>query len=316
MDTGKNFSCKDSYDKWVAKLDSGRVKWSFAVTAIIIIFATIALNITVIIRLKTKSKHKFFTKFFLSSLAVADILVGSAIIPFTIYGLFYNNCHIFGYLTCEIANSLDVMFSTSSIFHLSTLAFERFIALCFPLSYNRVCDWKTRTFLCIFCWTIPAVLSFGTILPKVHELSVEHIANCFEEVSESCTFVMNLEYATLSATVSMFVPMSLILGFNICVCINVRKQGHLRKTMIHNNLEVTYSRGSTRSVSKETKIAMTISIMTGVFIACWLPFFIYNIISAVQLYQVSGTTFLVCTFLGYANSAANPLVFLISDLRK
>ena len=313
----KNFSCEDTYEKWVAKLDSNTAKWSFAISAIIIIVATLTLNIAVIIRLKIKSKHKYFTKFFLTSLAMADILVGSTIIPFTIYGLFTSNRYLFGNLTCEIANSFDVMFSTTSIFHLSTLAFERFIALCFPLSYNRICNWKTRNTLCILCWALPAVLSFGTILPKIHEISVEYIAECFEKVSESCSFVMNLQWAFLSSIISMFIPMIMILCFNICVCISVRKQGRMRKSMTHNHLEVTYSQRSSRSVvTKETKVAMTISIMTGVFIACWLPFFIYNIISAVLLYEVSGTIFLVCTFFGYANSAANPLVFLISDIRK
>ena len=314
---GSNSSCEDTYGKWVTKLESEAARWSFAIAAFIIIVATLVFNISVIIRLKIKSKHKYFTKFFLTSLAMADILVGSAIIPFTIYGLFTSNRNLFGDLTCEIFNSFDVMFSTTSIFHLSALAFERFIALCYPLSYNIICDWKTRTMLCLLCWVLPALLSFGTILPKFHEISVEYIADCFERVTDSCTFVVNLQWACLSSTISMFIPMILILCFNICVCHSVRKHGRMRKSMIHNNLEVTYSQTSTRSmVTKETKVAMTISLMTGVFIACWLPFFIYNIVSSVLLYKVSGTVFLVCTFLGYANSAANPLVFLISDIRK
>ena len=311
-----NSSCED-YEKWIAKLNSETARWSFAICAFLIIIVTLVLNILVIIRLKFKSKHKYFTKFFLTSMAMADILVGSAIIPFTIYGLFTSNRDLFGDLTCEIFNSLDVMFSTSSIFHLSALAFERFIALCYPLSYNRICDWKTRTSLCLLCWALPAVLSFGTILPKIHEISVEYIVECFKIVSESCTFVVNLQWAFVSSTISMFIPMVLILCFNICVCLSVRKHGRMRKSMIHNSVEVTYSQRSTRSmVTKETKVAMTISLMTGVFIACWLPFFIYNIVSSFLLYKISGTVFLVCTFLGYANSAANPLVFLISDLRK
>ena len=311
-----NTSCEETYTHWVANLESDILRWGLAVTAVVIILATLLFNLAVIVRLKTKSTLKYFTKFFITSLAVADILVGLAVVPFTIYGLFFNSRHIFGDLTCEIANSLDMMFSTSSIFHLLALAFERFIAVCKPLSYNRICDSNTRITLFVLCWAVPAILSFGTLLPKIHLLAMKHISNCFELVSQSCIIVMNLEYAIVTSTIFIFVPMTLILFCNICVCITVRRQGQLRRNMIHNNLSVIYSPESSRSFSREARITATLSIMNGVFIMCWLPFFIVTIINAVLSYKVSGTIFLVCTFLGYANSVANPLVFLISDLRK
>lgn len=308
----KNLTCTQMNNSWVLNTQPDSTKWCFLVFASVIVVATVSFNLAVIIRLQMTSRHKYFTKFFLSSLAVADIFVSVTIIPFTIVGLFYDNSRIFGDLTCEIANSCDVMFTTTSIFHLSTLAFERFVALRNPLSYNRICSQKMLIVLFIVCWVFPAALSFGLILPKLHMLGVEDTNECLKRQSKSCVFVTNIYYATLPGIISIFLPILLIMFFNVDVCIIVRRQKGLRNYMTCNsasNLNI-----SRHMVSKETRIALTIGAMTAVFLLCWLPFFILNIVNAANPYQSLGIIFPVCIWLGYANSAANPIVFLISDI--
>ena len=310
----QNVSCEDIYETWIVNSESETVKWILAITAILITMATVIFNAAVIIRLRLKSKHKYFTKFFITSLAIADVFVGITVVPFSVGGLFFSTNNLFGELTCDLAISIDIMLSTVSIYHLLTLAFERFIALFKPLSYSKICNKKTRLVLFILNWSIPAMLAFGTVLPKLHERGVEHITNCFKKVSPSCTLATNFEFTIVATTISIFLPMLLLLSFNTCVCIIVRRQTNFHKGMMINRR--SYTLNSRRTFSKETRIAITVGIMTGVFILCWLPFFIFNIISATSQYKVPGTIFLVCTWLGYANSAANPIVFLVLELRK
>ena len=288
------------------------MKFCLLVFSCLIVPATFIFNPAVIIRLQLTYRHKYFTKFFLSSLAIADIFVGLTVIPFMTVGLFYDNRHVFGNLTCEIANSCDVMFTTVSIFHLLTLAFERFVAIRCPLTYNRICGQKTLIVLFILCWIIPAAISFGIILPRIHVLGVEEFAECTQRNSKSCVFVTNIYFATLPGFVSIFLPSLLIMYFNIYICIIVRKQRGLRSYMVCNS--AANEQISNRKLSKETRIALTIGLMTSVFLLCWLPFFVLIVILAAEPYSSVGIIFPISTWLGYANSAANPIMFLISDI--
>ena len=288
------------------------MKICFIVFSCLIVAATFIFNPAVIIRLQLTYRHKYFTKFFLSSLAVADIFVGLTVIPFMTVGLFYDNRGIFGSLTCEIANSCDVMFTTVSIFHLLTLAFERYVAIKLPLTYNRICGQKTLIVLFILCWIIPAAISFGIILPRFHVLGVEQFAECTQRHSMSCVFVTNIYYATLPGFICIFLPILLIVYFNINICIIVKKQRGVRNYMVCNSTATEQM--SHRKLSKETRIALTIGLMTSVFLLCWLPFSILNVILAARPYSSVGFIFPISIWLGYANSAANPIMFLISDI--
>ena len=336
----KNFSCEEQYKNWAANSNLEAKKWGFAITGGLITVATVIFNTAVIIRLRLKSRHKYFTKFFITSLAVADLFVGVIVVPFSIYGLFHSTASILGDRTCDIMNSIDITLSTVSIYHLLTLAFERFIALYKPLSYRKICTKKSRIIFFILNWTIPAILGFGAVLPKLNESKVEHIANCFREMSSSCFIVMNIEFSLIITTISIFIPMLLLIGFNTSICVIVRKQTHFQNSARlssqphsqHKHSPTVHRRAKTpssfspsvcnrehtrRFFSKETRVAVTVAIMTGVFILCWLPFFIFNMVSVVSLYlTVPGYVYLICTWLGYANSAANPIVFLVLELRK
>lgn len=307
-----NLSCPSKNISWVLSQEPDSVKLCFLAFSCLIVPATFIFNPAVIIRLQQTYRHKYFTKFFLSSLAIADIFVGLTVIPFMTVGLFYDNRYIFGNLTCDIANSCDVMFTTVSIFHLSTLAFERFVAIRYPLAYNRICGQKTLIVLFILCWIIPAGISFGIILPRIHVLGVEEFAKCTQIHSKSCVFVTNIYFATLPGFVSIFLPILLIMYFNVNICIIVRKQKGLRTYMVCNS--AAKEQMSTRKLSKETRIALTIGLMTTVFLICWLPFFILIVFLAAKPSSSVGIIFPISTWLGYANSAANPIMFLISDI--
>ncbi|XP_041477461.1 probable G-protein coupled receptor No18 [Lytechinus variegatus] len=64
------------------------------------------------------------------------------------------------------------------------------------------------------------------------------------------------------------------------------------------------------SVSRERRAAFVLAIVVGVFICCWLPFFIINVLLGIcPNCPVSPIAFQVVTWLGWCNSILNPIIY-------
>ncbi|CAB1454266.1 unnamed protein product [Pleuronectes platessa] len=81
------------------------------------------------------------------------------------------------------------------------------------------------------------------------------------------------------------------------------------------------------SFKRETKVLKTLSVIMGVFVCCWLPFFILNCMvpfcepnlpdGATDFLCISPTTFDVFVWFGWANSSLNPIIYAFNaDFRK
>ena len=68
--------------------------------------------------------------------------------------------------------------------------------------------------------------------------------------------------------------------------------------------------------NKETKAAKTLGTVMGIFIICWLPFFVTNIIAGICPTCITNpeVTFAVLTWLGWVNSSMNPVIYACCSL--
>jgi len=62
------------------------------------------------------------------------------------------------------------------------------------------------------------------------------------------------------------------------------------------------------------KAAVTLGIIMGVFLICWVPFFCVNIVAAFCKTCIPPIMFKCLTWLGYSNSAFNPIIYSIFNL--
>lgn len=88
--------------------------------------------------------------------------------------------------------------------------------------------------------------------------------------------------------------------------LNREMSTHGRKKMGKRNIKVQVKKFRT-----ETKAAKTLGIIVGAFIFCWCPFFTVYVIRAFCDHCIEDLLFSILFWLGYCNSAINPLIYAL-----
>lgn len=128
-----------------------------------LILLTVFGNVMVVIGVITSRALRAPQNLFLVSLACADILVSTLVMPFSLanelMGYWY-----FGTVWCEIHLALDVLFCTSSIVHLCAISLDRYWSVTKAIEYNL--KRTPRRIKCTIClvWALAALISFPPLI--------------------------------------------------------------------------------------------------------------------------------------------------------
>uniref|UniRef100_A0A673LXY1 Alpha-2B adrenergic receptor n=1 Tax=Sinocyclocheilus rhinocerous TaxID=307959 RepID=A0A673LXY1_9TELE len=136
---------------------------AFATAMTLIMLFTIFGNILVIIAVLTCRSLRGPQNLFLVSLAAADILVATLIIPFSLANELMG-CWYFESFWCEIILALDVLFCTSSIIHLCAISLDRYLSVSQPVQYAcQRTPYKIKGAILVV-WLISAIISFPPLV--------------------------------------------------------------------------------------------------------------------------------------------------------
>ncbi|XP_047458568.1 D(1)-like dopamine receptor [Mugil cephalus] len=166
-----------------------------------------------------------------------------------------------------------------------------------------------------------------------------NFTNSSEVVAKSCVANLNKTYAISSSFISFYIPVVIMIAtytriYRIAqtqirrimslerAAEQAQNQGHglnrnqQQQQQQHHRPNDEASLKS--SFKKETKVLKTLSIIMGVFVFCWLPFFILNCtVPFCDPPCVSDTTFTVFVWFGWANSSLNPVIYAFNaDFRR
>ncbi|XP_071947727.1 dopamine receptor 1-like [Antedon mediterranea] len=274
-----------------------------------IIVASIVGNILVCLAVATYPKLRKTANSFIVSLAMADLLVSILVMTFAasndIRGYWS-----FGKPFCTIWISFDVMFSTASILNLCAISVDRYMHIKKPLHYYQ---WMTTTRALVtisFVWIMSALISFMPIQLGWHEGNNSTDVVQEDDDENVCTLEdINLIYATLSSFVSFVLPCFVMTSIYSRIFVAVRehvrnaKQGRIGN---HDSRESGYH---SPNAVRDHKAAVTLGIIMGVFLFCWVPFFTVNVVSSFCPECSSPVLFSLLTWLGYCNSTLNPIIY-------
>lgn len=97
-----------------------------------------------------------------------------------------------------------------------------------------------------------------------------------------------------------------------CVCVWQVKEAAQQPQMVFTvrHATVTFQTdGDTWREQKERKAALMVGILIGVFVLCWIPFFITELINPLCSCDIPPIWKSIFLWLGYSNSFFNPLIY-------
>ncbi|XP_058237561.1 alpha-2A adrenergic receptor [Hemibagrus wyckioides] len=141
---------------------------SLVVLVVLLILLTVFGNVLVVIAVFTSRALKAPRNLFLVSLASADILVATLVMPFSLanelMGYWY-----FGQAWCEVYLALDVLFCTASIAHLCAISLDRYWSVTRAVEYNLKRTPRRVKCVILAVWVIAAVISFPPLITMEKE---------------------------------------------------------------------------------------------------------------------------------------------------
>ncbi|XP_072177948.1 D(1) dopamine receptor-like [Diadema setosum] len=236
------------------------------------------------------------TSWFIVSLAVSDVLVACLVMAWNAvyYTLGYWPFGVF----CKVHSALDIMMSTASILNLCVIAVDRYWAITKPFEYQEKMTKKRALIMIAVAWIVSALLSFIPVFSDIYTIAGQ--PNPLLNEVPQCEFVLNAYYAVISSCISFYIPSAIMLA----IYMRIYREAHRQEKSIraHNTPMDSNQRG-------EHKAAKTLGTILGVFICCWLPFFVVNCIVPFCANCVSAGVWTVVLWLGYINSCLNPLIY-------
>ncbi|NXC77598.1 ADRA2 protein, partial [Anhinga anhinga] len=304
-----------------------------------LVLFTITGNVLVIMAVLSSRSLRAPQNLFLVSLAAADILVATLIIPFSLanelLGYWY-----FEKTWCEIYLALDVLFCTSSIVHLCAISLDRYWSVSRAIEYNAKRTPRRIKCSILIVWTIAAVISLPPLVYKGEKKAAAG-------GRPQCKLNEEAWYVLSSSVGSFFAPCLIMILVYLRIYLIAKRRhrscpagtkppgsvppspggrprdtlatGTGRVVLAHRPPALNPWRRKTQ-INREKRFTFVLAVVIGVFVLCWFPFFFLYSLGALcpQRCKVPDGVFQFFFWIGYCNSSLNPVIYTVfnQDFRK
>lgn len=247
-------------------------------------------NFLVIAAYRKNTRLQTRTNVFIVGLAISDFLVGGVSVPIWIYLTFVNYQRVLHGLF-EFYISFDRFSALASIFHLTAISVERYLAILRPFDHGNL-SFRVYKLMIIAAWLTAGLMAVFSMLSGFL---------AFKAVS-----------TVIVITIGFILPSVLMLTVYVGIFRTAR-------ALIDRTPGTRTTECLRHKVREERKVALTVSVVTILFLIAWLPFFVLSMLGQFCvscLPNGEGQTDKLVMFvkwLHYTNSAVNPLVYAFRD---
>ncbi|XP_071341275.1 D(3) dopamine receptor isoform X2 [Trachinotus anak] len=187
----------------------------YAMLYSLLILAIVFGNVLVCLAVLRERSLQTTTNYLVVSLAVADLLVASLVMPWAVYLEVVGGAWLFSRLYCNIFVTLDVMMCTASILNLCAISIDRYTAVVMPVLYNTTHRSRKRVFVMIATvW----VLAFAVSCPLLFGFNTT-------DDPMVCS-ISNPDFVIYSSVVSFYLPfiVTLLVYIRIYIFLRMRRK--------------------------------------------------------------------------------------------
>lgn len=246
---------------------------------------TVCGNLLVIIAIIYFKQLHTPSNYLILSLAVTDLLVGLVVLPISIV-FALSSCLYDRGIFCKIRDSFDVVLSTTSLFNLCCISVDRYYAVCQPLTYRVRMSTRVVAVMITMSWGISIFVAIGFVVAELKQ----------EKCKDDCFSDVVLE-KVLAPVFSFYLPVLIMIYIYLRIFFVAQRQA---RSIQNTNSAATVSH-------MERKATKTLAIVMGVFLMCWLPFFLC--FSLQVLGGVSVPLYETLNWFTLCNSMLNPFIY-------
>ncbi|KAJ8286293.1 hypothetical protein GJAV_G00036800 [Gymnothorax javanicus] len=260
----------------------------------------------------SKSKQRA-ADIYIGNLALADLTFVVTLPMWAVYtALGYH--WPFGAALCKISSYVVLVNMYASVFCLTCLSFDRYLAIVHSLSSQQLRSRGTMLFSLATIWTLSCLLALPTLLFRNtvrDELNRTTCGMDFSLVSptqqQESLWIAGLSLS--SSILGFLLPFLAMTIFYLFIgCTVTRHFNNVRK-----------------EDRKKRRLLKIITTLVVVFAICWMPFHVLKSLDALSYVDLAPSTCSMLSFLllthpyatclGYLNSCLNPLLYAFFDLR-
>uniref|UniRef100_UPI00398EE29D 5-hydroxytryptamine receptor 5A-like n=1 Tax=Pristiophorus japonicus TaxID=55135 RepID=UPI00398EE29D len=311
--------------------EGSRLKWeSFTAFRILIVtllalltIATFVWNLLVLVTiLRVKTFHRVPHNL-VASMAVSDVMVAALVMPLSLVNELLGGRWALGRFLCYVWISFDVLCCTASIWNVTAIALDRFWSITRHLEYTLKTRKRISNIMIVLTWALSAVISISPFFGWGEVYSAD---------KENCHVSQEPSYTVFSTFGAFYLPLCVVLfvywkiykaaKFRIgsrrrnavvpmAEILQVKEASHQpqMECAVRHAALTFQADGEAWRQQKEKKAAVMVGILIGVFVLCWTPFFITELISPLCSCNIPPAWKSIFVWLGYSNSFFNPLIY-------
>ncbi|XP_072221804.1 B2 bradykinin receptor-like [Leuresthes tenuis] len=278
--------------------------WTYTVIPVYILFIAvmgIILNVFVLMVFILHKKPCTVAEIYLSNLAAADLLLVSCL-PFWAVNISNKFNWPFGEFMCKAVNVGILMNFYCSIYFLVLVSIDRYLALVYPLSQERMRRPRYAKVACFLVWVFNFLLTTpALIFRKVKYFPAFNSTFCYLDFPDSN---INLLFELMIFIFGFVIPVSII---SFCTIKIIKALGN--RLIEGVNVENTDNKATT----------LVLAVLLA-FLICWVPFQMTKIPDLLKqakiLTECHSLKILegckqIFKYLGFLNSVLNPILYVI-----